>query len=210
MLREVWPNNWGNRVFLKFGKHNSSAFREIVHLDSFGIFEWRFGRVFSNSVPQDRLLDAVQALIVAWKDRHPGDPSISVDLSATGDPIQSTFADTYRKSAYNVRSIKTDDLFVIVKASLSSHYFSALGSIWRQIRGAGIGSQISPTISNLAVTMVERAWQHSFEALLCSQKPLNFAFVRYVDNRFAVFNSVIAKSEPIVIYSTSYYFLWKR
>ena len=87
-----------------------------------------------------------------------------------------------------------------MEASFSSHYFSALGSIWHQIRGAGIGSQISPTISNLAVTMVERAWQHLFEALL-SQKPLNFSSVRYVDNRFAVFDSVIAKSDPIVIYS---------
>ena len=48
--------------------------------------------------------------------------------------------------------------------------------------------------------MVERAWQHLFEALL-SQKPLNFSSVRYVDNRFAVFDSVIAKSDPIVIYS---------
>ena len=73
-----------------------------------------------------------------------------------------------------------------MEASLSSHYFSALGSIWHQIRGA--------------VTMVERAWQHLFEALL-SQKPLNFSSVRYVDNRFAVFDSVIATSDPIVIYS---------
>jgi len=81
-----------------------------------------------------------------------------------------------------------------VKASLTSHYFSALGSIWRQIRGAGIGSQISPTISNLAVTMVQRAWQHSFQAFF-SQKLLNFASIRYVDNRFAVFDSVIAKSQ---------------
>jgi len=122
MLREVWPNNWGNRVFLKFGKHNSSAFREIVHLeflndDLVGFFP-----------TQDRLLDAVQALIVAWKDRHPGDLSISVDLSATGGPIQSTFADTYRKSAYNVRYIKADDLFVIVKASLSSPTISNLAA----------------------------------------------------------------------------------
>jgi hypothetical protein len=87
-----------------------------------------------------------------------------------------------------------------MEASLSSHYFSALGSIWRQIRGAGIGSQISPTISNLAVTMVERAWQHSFQAFF-SQKLLNFASIRYVDNRFAVFDSVIARSDPIAIYS---------
>ena len=173
MLREVWPQQLGQQSVPQIWNTIRSAFREIpeaAHLqflndDLVGFF---------NSVPQDRLLDAVQALMVAWKDRHPGDLSMLADLSATGDPIQSTFAGTYRKSAYNVRSIKVDDLFIIVKASLSSHYFSALGSIWRQIRGTGIGNQICPTISNLAVTMVERAWQHSFKALL-SQQPLNFA-----------------------------------
>ena len=199
MLREVWPQQSGQQSVPEIWNTIHLVFREIpeeVHLqflndDLVGFF---------NSVPQNRLLDAVHALIISWKERHPGDLSISADLSATGDPIQSTFADTYKKSAYNIRSIKVDDLFIIVKATLTSHYFSALGSIWRQIRGAGIGSQISPTISNLAVTMVERAWQHSFQAFF-SQKLLNFASIRYVDNRFAVFDSVIARSDPIAIYS---------
>ena len=39
-----------------------------------------------------------------------------------------------------------------------THFFTALGVVWRQIRGAGIGSQISPTLSNLAVTLIERPW----------------------------------------------------
>ena len=30
-----------------------------------------------------------------------------------------------------------------------THFFTALGVVWRQIRGAGIGSQISPTLSEL-------------------------------------------------------------
>jgi hypothetical protein len=50
-------------------------------------------------------------------------------LVNTGDPIQLTFAGTSRKAAYNVRSIKVDDLFIIVKASLTSHSFTALGSM---------------------------------------------------------------------------------
>ena len=131
--------------------------------------------------------------------------SISVDLKTTGDPIQSTFAGQYKRSAYNIKSIRVDDLYIIVKASLSSHYFGALGNIWRQVRGAGIGSQISPTISNLAVTMVERAWHHSFQNFL-RQRTLNFASIRYVDNRFAVFDSDIALSDPILVYSDSDFF----
>ena len=168
-------------------EHTSFGILWDSRRSSFGIFEWRFGKC----------LQGCSARPASWwssgidRSMERPSPRRSLNFSRlvnTGDPIQSTFAGTSRKAAYNVRSIKVDDLFIIVKASLTSHYFTALGSIWRQIRGAGIGSQISPTISNLAVTMVERAWQHSFEALL-SQKPLNFVCVRYVDSRFAVFDS---------------------
>jgi len=94
MLREVWPHQLGQQSVPQICNTIHSAFREIpeeVHVqflndDLVGFF---------NSVPQDRLLNAVRALIVAWKDRHPGDLSISVDLSATGDPIQSMFVGTY-------------------------------------------------------------------------------------------------------------------
>ena len=94
MLREVWPQQLGQQSVPQIWNTIHSAFREIpeeVHLQ----FLNDDLVSFFNSVPQDRLLNAVQALIVAWKDRHPGDLSISVDLSATGDPIQSTFAGTY-------------------------------------------------------------------------------------------------------------------
>ena len=50
-------------------------------------------------------------------------------------------------------------------ASLSSHYFSALGIIWRQIRAAGIGSQTRPIMSNRALAMVDLAWQHVFQTM---------------------------------------------
>lgn len=36
-----------------------------------------------------------------------------MNLSATGDPVQSTFAGTCRKSACNARSVKVDDIFTI-------------------------------------------------------------------------------------------------
>ena len=67
-------------------------------------------------------------------------------------------------------------------------YFSALGCIWRQIRGAGIGSQISPSLSNLAVTIIERSWQETFAQVL-EQPSLHLCSIRYVDNRFLMFSS---------------------
>ena len=44
-----------------------------------------------------------------------------------------------------------------------THFFTALGVVWRQIRGAAIGSQISPTLSNLAVTLIERSWSSTYQ-----------------------------------------------
>jgi hypothetical protein len=63
MLREVWPQQLGQQSVPQIWNTIHSAFREIpeeVHL------EFLNDDVASvcNSVPQDRLLDAVQALIV--------------------------------------------------------------------------------------------------------------------------------------------------
>ena len=46
-----------------------------------------------------------------------------------------------------------------------THFFTP-SAVWRQIRGAGIGSQISPTLSNLAVTLIERSWSSTYQEVL--------------------------------------------
>jgi hypothetical protein len=45
-------------------------------------------------------------------------------------------------------------------------FVQLLAVFWRQTRGAGIGSQISPSLSNLAVTLVERSWSECFAEIL--------------------------------------------
>ena len=110
MLREVWPQQLGQQSVPQIWNTIRSAFREIpeaAHLqflndDLVGFF---------NSVPQDRLLAWCSSGIDGSMERPSPRRSLNssiADLSATGDPIQSTFAGTYRKSAYNVRSIKVD------------------------------------------------------------------------------------------------------
>ena len=64
-----------------------------------------------------------------------------------------------------------------------THFFTALGVVWRQITGAGIGSQISPTLSNLAVTLIERLWSSPYQEVLTQPNFLHLA-IRYVDSRF--------------------------
>ena len=108
-----------------------------------------------------------------------------MDISAKGDPTQSTFSGSYRKSAYNLKKFYVRDIFPVVRSSLSSHIFSALVCFWNQIRGAGIGSQISPSLSNLAATIVERTWQQIYLETL-NQPRFAFFGIRYVDNRFSI------------------------
>eukprot|EP00438_Fugacium_kawagutii_P032670 Skav216066 [mRNA] locus=scaffold2261:170570:172063:- [translate_table: standard] len=189
MLQETWPQIMGQlstpqiwqRVHQLFTETDPAVHLVAINDDLVGFF---------NSVPQDRLLDAVSSLIAAWEHHHGSGLSISVDLSRTGDPVQSTYAGQIRRTGFSVKALRVQDLLTIVRSSLQSHLFSALGIIWRQFRGAGIGSQISPTLSNLAVTIIERSWQQCYSALF-AQPPSLFSFVaiRYVDNRFAIVNS---------------------
>ena len=66
-----------------------------------------------------------------------------------------------------------------------THFFTALGVVWRQIRGAAIGSQISPTLSNLAVTLIERPWSSTYQEVL-TQPNFHHLAIRYVDSRFVI------------------------
>ena len=66
-----------------------------------------------------------------------------------------------------------------------THFFTALGVVWRQIRGAGIGSQICPTLSNLAVTLIERSWSSTYQEVL-TQSNFHHLAIRYVDSRFVI------------------------
>ena len=66
-----------------------------------------------------------------------------------------------------------------------THFFTALGVVWRQIRGAAIGSQISPTLSNLAVTLIERSWGSTYQEVL-TQPNFHHLAIRYVDSRFVI------------------------
>ena len=66
-----------------------------------------------------------------------------------------------------------------------THFFTALGVVWRQIRGAAIGSQISPTLSNLAVTLIERSWSSTYQEVL-TQPNFHHLAIRYVDSFFVI------------------------
>ena len=64
------------------------------------------------------------------------------------------------------QEIQAPNRLPIVQASLFCHIFQAVNFMWQQTRGAGIGSHISPSLFNLAVTIVERSWTQVFKEVL--------------------------------------------
>ena len=181
MCVQLWPQTFGQlsvpNIWRAIHEHFTVASEEItfdvINDDSIGFF---------NSIPQHRLLDAVHSLVAAWKQHH-GDTVLSVDVSLKGPAMYTTYVGQFRKAHSPGRSVLPDHIFEIVAASLKSNIFLALNQVWKQFRGAGIGAHISPSLSNLAVTIVERTWAYTFRDAINSPS-LAFMGLRYVDNRF--------------------------
>ena len=184
MVLQLWPQSMGqlavpqiwSRIHTFF--HDTPTDFELANIndDLVGFF---------NSVPQDRLLDAINSLIQEWKSKH-GEVALSVDMSQRGNPLQLSYVGKFHKAPRKTKVIQPHDILTIVQSSLQSHIFQAMNVIWHQVRGAGIGSHISPTISNLAVTLIERAWTQSYEEILTAPT-FPFLAIRYVDNRYIIF-----------------------
>ena len=97
-----------------------------------------------------------------------------------------SFGGQCKKTSPNIKTVRVQDILTIVQASLSTHVFKAVNQIWVQHCGAGIGSHISPSLSNLAVTLTERSWRNAYSTFIQSSQP-QLLFTRYVDNRFILF-----------------------
>ena len=192
-------NRWANEQSLRFGIIFIAFSMPLAWIqDSLQSNDDLVG--FFNSLPQHRLLDGIHSLIVEWKHRRP-DTVLSVDMAQRGNPVQLSYVGKIHGAPKKTKIIYPQDIFPIVQASLSCHIFQALNVIWQQIRGAGIGSHISPSLSNLAVTIVERSWHQAFRESL---DPPSFPFlaIRYVDNRYILFPEEKAQEPSLQVLSS--------
>ena len=119
--------------------------------------------------------------------------------------MYTTYVGQLRKAHSPGRSVLPDHIFEIVAASLKSNIFLALNQVWKQFRGAGIGDHISPSLSNLAVTIVERTWAYTFRDAINSPS-LAFMGLRYVDNRFVLFQAFGPQSPAIAVLAHSEFY----
>ena len=104
-------------------------------------------------------------------------------------------------------TIHIRDLPKIVQLSFDSCIFQTLGQIFQQHRGTGIGNQISPVVSNIAVTLTERVWYSSFQTQLHAMQRVHpFLVIRYVDNRFALFPKHLAHEKALKIFRHKHFY----
>ena len=141
---------------------------------------------FFNSVPQHRLIDAVHSLVLHWQQQQ-STHTLTVDVQATGNPFHHSHIGRHHRKHPTQRTIQTSDITTIVAFALDTCIFRACNNTYKQIRGAGIGSQLSPALCNVAITLIEHSW-HQIHNNLLQHTDLHFTYYRYVDNRFIVHN----------------------
>ena len=106
---------------------------------------------FFNSVPQQRLVDAVISLCNRWKAQH-ATTTITIDVQSTGNPIQHSHIGRHYIHHPQQRTLDIQHIPLIVQQALQSCIFQACNNYYKQIQGAGIGSQLSPALCNVAIT----------------------------------------------------------
>ena len=143
-------------------------------------------------VPQHRLIDAVHSLIQQWQSQQ-ATHTLTVDTKATGNPFHRSHVGRHYTKPPTQRTIHTSDITTIVAFALNTCIFRACNNTYKQIRGAGIGSQLSPALCNVAITLIEHSW-HQLHNNLLQHAALHFTYYRYVDNRFIVHNEHLLHS----------------
>ena len=199
----LWPQEAGQLSVPEIWKHiHQRFFRTDDDIQFAAINDDLVG--FFNSVPQSRLLDAIQQLTTEWVNQH-GETQVSVNMALKGPVVHTSFVGQCKKTSSNIKTVRVQDILTIVQASLSTHVFKAVNQIWVQHRGAGIGSHISPSLSNLAVTLIERSSRNAYLTFVQSSQ-LQLLFTRYVDNRFILFDHRFRSALPMRVLSDCFFY----
>ena len=149
----------------------------------------RFGRLFQFRPPRPSDPSHPQP-VNRWQHTF-ATPTLTVDTYTTGDPIQLAHIGRHHRKHPTQRTLHTADITTIVALALDSCIFKACNSYFLQVRGAGIGSQLSPalvqcrhhrTLPASTPPFFDRPHRDPFRL-----------YYRYVDNRFIAFNSTFLK-----------------
>ena len=90
-----------------------------------------------------------------------------------GNPFHHSHIGRHHTRHPTQRTIHTSDITTIVAFALNTCIFRACNYTYKQIRGAGIGSQLSPALCNVAITLIEHSW-HQLHSNLLHHSDLHF------------------------------------
>ena len=82
-----------------------------------------------------------------------------------------------RAAGTRMYQIWFQDILPIVRIACDSSYFTILGRVFAQQRGAAIGNQISPVLASISIAYLEHTWySHHEKFLLSVLKRSSFAY----------------------------------
>ena len=145
----------------------------------------RLGRLFT-SIPLFRIMEAVDWMLQQFMLKHDIDPatySFSVSLREKGSKLR-VWEGKARAAGRRMYQIFFRDILANVRISCDSSFFTALGRVFAQQRGAAIGNQISPVQQASAWPFWKKLGATNMS--ISSQVSNKFLCLRYVDNRIVL------------------------
>ena len=142
---------------------------------------------FFTSIPVDRILQSIDAIISRYCYRHAlqlADVVFSVLLKEKDVNLR-IWRGRPRKAAQRPYLIHLQDVRAICHLSCECSVFSVMQCIFRQRRGATIGNQISPMLANATVSLEEQRFVELHRADL-QRIGADLFCTRYVDNRLVI------------------------
>ena len=208
ILPRTWPDTIGNLSTPQFWRSLQSYFQsEAAAADLVLLNDDLVG--FFNSVPQDRLLTALTVLLQDYH-RKFGNTSQSwqatavtaIDIAGKIRVHRGSYITHHstKKPHHTAHLIHLQHIPEIVRLSFHAGVFQALGLCWIQVRGTSMGNQISPILSAIAVSYVEKCWQTTYNTWWSNHK-LGMFLARYVDNRIAVLPTSTMQSPPMQLFA---------
>ena len=184
--RETLPFSFGLLTFPAMMNNITNFFQNVAADCELVCFNQDLVGFFT-SIPVPRIIAAVNWMLQQFMLKYDIDPAkytFSVSLREKDSKLR-VWKGKARAAGTRMYQIWFQDILPIVRIACDSSYFTMLGRVFAQQRGAAIGNQISPILASISVAYLEHTWYTHHEEFLLSVKE-KFLCLRYADNRIVL------------------------
>ena len=184
--RETLPLSFGLLTFPAMMNNITKFFQNVADDCELVCFNQDLVGFFT-SIPVPRIIAAVNWMLQQFMLKYDIDPAKYTfsDSLCEKDSKLRVWKGKARAAGTRMYQIWFQDILPIVRIACDSSYFTILGRVFAQQRGAAIGKQISPVLASISVAYLEHTWYSHHEKFLLSVKE-KFLCLRYVDNRIVL------------------------